>query len=115
MDNRQILLLSMQVQADVVYPVCQASQHPVMENFRVQSYRQALMSHDPEACIILGELMFQVQYILCHSNSKAERGVRSACCPERGRNKAKASLDLSSKPNIAIMQLRSSCFCNTLI
>jgi hypothetical protein len=58
-----------QVQADILYPVGQASQHPIMENFRVQSYRQALMSQDPEACTILGELMFQVQTEFCCSRN----------------------------------------------
>lgn len=42
------------------YPIAQATQHPIMETFRVQSYRQALLSQDPEAATLLGELMFQV-------------------------------------------------------
>jgi hypothetical protein len=49
------------VQADIEYPIAQAGQHPIMENFRVQSFRQALSNQDSEVADILGELMFQVR------------------------------------------------------
>lgn len=49
-----------EVQKDADYPVRQATLHPIYENFRVQSFRQALMSEDPSSATLMGELMFQV-------------------------------------------------------
>ena len=49
-----------EVQKDADYPVRQATLHPIHENFRVQSFRQALMSEDPNSAVLMGELMFQV-------------------------------------------------------
>ena len=50
-----------EVQPDAEYPVRQATLHPIYENFRVQSFRQALLSEDANRASIMGELMFQVR------------------------------------------------------
>ena len=52
--------LATEVQEDADYPVRQATLHPIHENFRVQSFRQALLSDDANRASIMGELMFQV-------------------------------------------------------
>ena len=47
---------------DAEYPVRQATLHPIYENFRVQSFRQALLSEDANSASIMGEIMFQASY-----------------------------------------------------
>ena len=49
-----------EVQPSVMYPVRQATLHPIFENFRVQTFRQALLRENPDQAQLMGELMFQV-------------------------------------------------------
>lgn len=49
-----------EVDPETTYPVRQATLHPIFENFRVRTFRQALLSDDSEMAKTMGELMFQV-------------------------------------------------------
>lgn len=49
-----------EIQEQVLYPVRQATLHPIYENFRVQTFRQTLLGRSSEQAKLMGELMFQV-------------------------------------------------------
>lgn len=49
-----------QIEPDLEYPVVQATQHAVQENFRVHAFRAALTSQEPDFPSLLAELMYQV-------------------------------------------------------
>ncbi len=52
------------IQEDADYPIRQATLHPIYENFRVQSFRQALLSEEADSARLMGELMFKVSHVL---------------------------------------------------
>lgn len=48
------------IEPDIEYPVAQATQHAIQENFRVHAFRAAMSSQEADFPSLLGEIMYQV-------------------------------------------------------